>query len=241
MTAIENHRKATSVGKSQSLRRLIVILFVIMCFLVIGFFIMSSYGWMMIISDPALLKSTVMNAGDVGVLLIIGLMSIAIILNPIPSAPIAMVAGALYGHTWGTIYIVIGAQIGAVVAFMIARIGGRELIVKIIGNHRMPVWIGTQNSLTTLVFVSRLIPFISFDLVSYGAGLTHIKFWRFSIATLFGLLPVSFLLAHFGSEVSMTGLNEAIGYVFLIGLIVLLPMLAGITKYVQHIGEKTRS
>lgn len=227
-----------SVGENQSIARLVIVLITILAFLYIVYSIINHYGWIDVITDPSLLRTKVLNVGVAGVFLIIGLMSIAIILNPIPSAPIALVSGALYGHTWGTIYIVIGAQIGAMVAFMLSRFGGRELIFRIIGNHRMPVWIGTQNILTTFVFVSRLIPFISFDLVSYAAGLTKIKLWRFSVATLLGLLPASFLLAHFGSEVSMTDLDEAITYVLLIGLIVLLPTLVGIIKYVQHVRDK---
>jgi uncharacterized membrane protein YdjX (TVP38/TMEM64 family) len=53
-----------------------------------------------------------------------------------------------------------------------------------------------------IVFVSRLLPFLSFDLVSYAAGLTPLKAWRFAAATLAGILPASFLLAHFGGELA---------------------------------------
>jgi uncharacterized membrane protein YdjX (TVP38/TMEM64 family) len=47
--------------------------------------------------------------------------------------------------------------------------------------------------------VSRLLPFVSFDAVSYAAGLSRLRFWRFALATLAGIVPASFLLAHFGS------------------------------------------
>ncbi len=49
------------------------------------------------------------GAGGWGPVLIIALMAIAIVATPIPSAPIAVAAGAAYGHTQGTIYIVLGA------------------------------------------------------------------------------------------------------------------------------------
>jgi uncharacterized membrane protein YdjX (TVP38/TMEM64 family) len=54
----------------------------------------------------------------------------------------------------------------------------------------------------TTVFISRLLPFVSFDLVSYAAGLTVLSFARFALATFTGILPASFLLAHFGSTLS---------------------------------------
>jgi len=50
-----------------------------------------------------------------------------------------------------------------------------------------------------IVFVSRLLPFISFDVVSYAAGLTPLRFWRFAVATLAGIVPASFVLVHFGA------------------------------------------
>ena len=39
-------------------------------------------------------------------------------------------------------------------------------------------------------------------MVSYAAGVTRLMFWRFAIATLAGVIPASFLLAHFGSKMT---------------------------------------
>lgn len=54
--------------------------------------------------------------------------------------------------------------------------------------------------LMMIVFLTRLAPFISFDVISYAAGLTKLTLLRFFIATLMGIIPISFMLAHFGSE-----------------------------------------
>lgn len=35
--------------------------------------------------------------------------------------------------------------------------------------------------------------------MSYAAGLSRLHFWRFALATMAGILPASFLLAHVGS------------------------------------------
>jgi len=70
-----------------------------------------------------------------------------------------------------------------------------------------------------LVFVSRLMPFLSFDVISYAAGLTSLMFWRFVVATLFGIAPASFFLAHVGSEMASTELNRiAIALLLLTGI-----------------------
>ncbi|MGJ5619083.1 TVP38/TMEM64 family protein [Sulfitobacter sp. MF3-043] len=139
-------------------------------------------------------------AGAWGPILIVVLMSTAIVATPIPSAPIALAAGAAYGHTLGTIYIVIGAEFGALIAFGLARFLGRDVLARWVGGTLDTGWLGSQNVLTFTVFASRLMPFISFDVVSYAAGLSRLYFWRFGVATLAGIIPASFVLAHLGNE-----------------------------------------
>jgi len=87
-------------------------------------------------------------------------------------------------------------------AFGIARLVGYRVVRRWFGDGLKFRLLGSQNTMTTIVLVSRLIPFLSFDLVSYGAGLTPLKTWRFALATLAGILPASFLLAHFGGEMA---------------------------------------
>lgn len=133
---------------------------------------------------------------------VIALMTASILVSPVPSAPIALAAGAAYGHTWGTLYVLVGAGLGAFAAFGVARLVGHELLRHWFGDRISFGWLGSQNTLMGFVFASRLVPFISFDLVSYAAGLTVLSFWRFAVATLAGIAPTSFLLAHFGGEMA---------------------------------------
>lgn len=137
-----------------------------------------------------------------GPVTVMALMAIAIVVSPLPSAPIALAAGAAYGHYWGTLYVVLGAETGAVIAFLIARLAGGLRVRKWFGDQLSASLIGSQWRLTALVFGLRLLPFVSFDIVSYAAGLTHLALWRFALATLFGLVPISFLLTHFGDALA---------------------------------------
>jgi uncharacterized membrane protein YdjX (TVP38/TMEM64 family) len=88
------------------------------------------------------------------------------------------------------------------------------------------------------VFVSRLVPFMSFDLVSYAAGLTTIKLWRFAMATLFGLMPVSFVLAHMGSEIVDSSGLELMVITLLAGLLLVIPIILG-AVYRTRQGDQT--
>ena len=186
--------------------------------------------YLRLFAEPNMLVANIRDMGMFGPMLIIGLMSIAIVLNPLPSAPVALAAGAVYGHTWGTIYVVAGAELGAILAFAIARWAGYDLTRRFFGETGTLKGISSQNALTTLVFISRLIPFISFDLVSYAAGLSPIKAWRFAVATLLGLVPVSFALAHFGAEIGNGDYRALIGIILVIGLLTIAPILFGFSR-----------
>lgn len=221
---------ALDTNMAESDRRLKA-LYIRLCLLVVFvlalsavYYFLHEHGRLSAITDAGKLRLWITNLGYIGPVTIIALMAIAVIINPIPSAPIALASGAVFGHTWGTIYVVAGAAIGAAGAFWIARLLGQELLVRLFGEKIMLGWLGSQNILMALVFVSRLIPFLSFDLVSYGAGLTQIKAWRFLLATLLGLVPASFLLAHFGGEMAATDLNEAMLLILLLGGVTIIPV-----------------
>lgn len=163
---------------------------------------LSKTGVLGTLVEPAALEQRVNALGLWGPAALIVIMAVAIVVSPLPSAPIALAAGAAYGHFWGTIYVIAGAEIGALIAFGLAHILGYQIMHRWFGDQIRTSWLGSQNTLTWLVFVSRLIPFISFDVVSYAAGLTSITTLRFAVATLFGLVPAAFLLTHFGGELA---------------------------------------
>jgi|GEM_PF-1820609 len=193
----------------------------------LAYFGLESSGLTVYFTDSGSVVARVRALGSLGPVLILGLMILAIVFNPLPSAPIAIAAGAVYGHTVGTAYIVAGAEIGAVIAFFIARTIGYEIASKHFDKFHWMQRFNTQNGLMLVVFAARLLPFVSFDLVSYAAGVTPIKAWRFALATLFGLLPVSFLLAHMGSELVDGGVEDFTVTILLLGLLVAVPLIAG--------------
>lgn len=209
--------------QTPTLKPTVIVLIVIM--LVGGYLLIENIGAKNLYLDMDALILRLRELEVAGPLLVIGLMALAIVFNPLPSAPIALASGAVYGHSWGTVYIVTGAEIGAVIAFMIARLTGFQLMQKYISKKWSLQRFTTQNSLTAIIFVSRLVPFLSFDLISYAAGLTPIMLWRFALATFLGLIPASFLLAHFGGEMAGSSFHGIILFVLVIGLITAIPIL----------------
>jgi uncharacterized membrane protein YdjX (TVP38/TMEM64 family) len=160
-------------------------------------------GAFAVLSDPERLLSTIRDLGAAGPVALVLIEAVAIVVSPLPSAPVAVAAGAAYGPVLGTILVVAGAELGSIAAFLIARAVGEAVIrprlppggfLARLESERSQTW------LMLLVFASRLVPFLSFDAVSYAAGLTPLAFWRFAAATLAGVVPIAFLLAYAGAE-----------------------------------------
>lgn len=176
------------------------------------------------VMSEAWVRGVVTDLGMAGPLALIGLMVLAIVASPIPSGPIAVAAGAMYGTLWGGSFVVAGALLGSSAAFGAARYLGFDAIrqstnpvLKFIAAPR------SQVNLMLIVFASRLVPFISFDAVSYAAGLTCLSFGRFALATLFGVVPICFALAAMGAGMADGG-SDWMWIVVLGGGLTLLPI-----------------
>ncbi|MEO0918986.1 MAG: VTT domain-containing protein [Pseudomonadota bacterium] len=158
-----------------------------------------------------------------GPIAVVVLLALAVVVSPIPSGPIAMAAGAILGPVMGGGLTALGAILGAMIAFALSRgLGYRPLSAS-----KLPMahWITrprTQARLALAVLVSRLIPFISFDAVSYVAGLTTIKPGYFAVATSIGVLPASFAFAAIGA--GMAELDSALLMIAACGVTIILPI-----------------
>jgi uncharacterized membrane protein YdjX (TVP38/TMEM64 family) len=209
------------------LRKIIMLVLVILGIAAVGTWMVapSSLARLWQFLDRETLEALVARSGAWGPALIIGLMILAVVVSPLPSAPIALAAGAAYGHVWGTIQVIVGAEIGAMIAFALARILGRDVLKSLFGDSLDRGLLGSQNALTATVFASRLMPFVSFDLISYAAGLSSLQAWRFAVATLAGIIPASFVLAHLGGEAVSGDPLRATAAVIGLGLVTGLPLL----------------
>jgi uncharacterized membrane protein YdjX (TVP38/TMEM64 family) len=197
--------------------------------LIAAYWVLRETGVLGTIVDEQRLRAWIEDFGAWGPFSVVVLMTLAILVSPVPSAPIAMAAGAAYGHVWGTLYVLIGAEAGALAAFGLARMLGGAALSRWFGK-RLPGLSGSQNVLMGIVFASRLLPFISFDLISYAAGLTVLSAWRFALATLAGIVPASFVLAHLGFAMTSGETDKFIYTALALGLITGLPIVAALVR-----------
>jgi uncharacterized membrane protein YdjX (TVP38/TMEM64 family) len=185
----------------------------------------ASFHAMAALFEADRIKALVDRAGHWGPVLIVALMTLAVVASPVPSAPIAMVAGAAYGQVWGTVLVVIGAELGALIAFGLARVLGHDALRRVFGERVDQGLLGAQSALMVTVFVSRLMPFVSFDMISYAAGLSRLHLWRFAVATLAGIIPASFVLAHLGGTAIKGDAGQMLWAVLGLGVITGAPVI----------------
>jgi uncharacterized membrane protein YdjX (TVP38/TMEM64 family) len=142
------------------------------------------------------------------------LMVLQSVAAPIPAFLLTFANGMLFGWFWGAALSWSSAMAGAALCFVIARILGRPTVERLSGGST--VLAGTDRFFETYgthsVLVARLLPFISFDVVSYAAGLTPMRFSRFLLATGIGQLPATLLYSWLGQ--SVTGSLRAVFWGF---------------------------
>jgi uncharacterized membrane protein YdjX (TVP38/TMEM64 family) len=172
---------------------------------------------------PDRIRSLLAGAGRLAPLAYMGAMALAVVLSPIPSLPLNIAAGAFFGPFWGTVYSVSGALVGAVAAFSIARALGRDLIAPLLGGHINFCTDCSNRLLTKIVLLSRLLPMVSFDVISYGAGLTKMSLGHFALATSVGTIPLTAAYNSFGSILNVGRGVALIGGAVFVLLFFLIP------------------
>ena len=146
-------------------------------------------------------EEIIRNSGMLGPIIYMFILILGILVSPIPTAPLAIIAGLIFGPSLGMIYTLIGATVGSVLAFLIARFFLRDYLTRYLENNKFYKKIkGKDNkNIAYFVFITRLMPQVSFDLISYLAGLTAINVFVFALATFLGMIPIVFMLTFFGS------------------------------------------
>jgi len=138
------------------------------------------------------------------------------IIAPLPAFLITFSNAALFGWIKGALLSWLSAMAGAALCFAIARCMGREITEKLTSKFALErVDSFFKNYGTHTILIARLLPFVSFDIVSYAAGLTSMSFWSFFWATGIGQLPATLIYSYAGEM--LTGGAKT----FITGLLVL--------------------
>ena len=149
--------------------------------------------------DFEVVKEFVASYGPYAMAVSFMLMIFQSIAAPLPAFLITFANANLFGWWQGAILSWSSAMVGAAVCFFIARFLGRDVVEKLTskaGLTQIDEFFERHGRMSILV--ARLLPFMSFDIVSYAAGLTSMGFWEFFIATGLGQLPATIVYSYVG-------------------------------------------
>lgn len=139
-----------------------------------------------------------------------------------PGLALTIINAWIFG-AWGILYTWVGALLGAVLDFGIARWYGRPLIEQFFyGRYYQKIDIFLQQNGVFAVFVSRLIPFVPFKIISYAAGFTTMSLAKFAFATAAGQTPAIVLYSLLGHNIlhSWPYMFLVTGFLLAIGIVV---------------------
>lgn len=165
------------------------------------------------------------------------LMVLQSIAAPIPAFLITLSNAAIFGWVKGAMLSWSSAMAGAALCFFLARALGRDAVERLTSKGAMEsVDVFFERYGKYAILICRLLPFVSFDFVSYGAGLTNMGFWSFFIATGIGQLPATIVYSYVGGTLTGGAQKLFLGLLTLFALSIMI----GIAKKVYNDKQKKK-
>ena len=118
----------------------------------------------------------------------------------IPGTVFVIVGGAVYGLWWGTVWSVIGATLGAIAAFWLARYFLHDWFAT---RFKYNVYVQKishtlcKNGLSCVLTI-RFSPMSPFNLVNFALGLTPVSVRNYALGTLIGIIPGTLIYTWLG-------------------------------------------
>lgn len=186
--------------KKQWLKKVVVLLVVaVVVALPPVWQVLKSAALMLSSLDVEQVKAYILSFGALAPIVSFLLMIFQAIAAPLPAFLITFANAALFGWVWGAVLSWVSAMAAAGICYGIAKYLGREVVEKLTSKTALKsvdVFFERYGDYT--IVICRLLPFVSFDIVSYAAGLTSMSFKRFMIATGIGQLPATIIYSYIG-------------------------------------------
>lgn len=147
----------------------------------------------------SLIAEVTKETGALGMLIYVAVMTLAVVVAPVATLPLVVVAAAAWGNFTAAILSIVAWVIGAVISFLLARAFGRPLVAKFINMEKVERFEGKipeKNLFWSVVFLRIILPV---DVLSYALGLfSNISFSSYFSATIIGVIPFAFIFSYSG-------------------------------------------
>ncbi len=149
--------------------------------------------------DPAQIQAWLNSAGIWAPIIYIFLYIIATVLV-LPSTPLNLTGGAIFGPWLGTLWTSAAAIIAAIVSFAFTRTIGRKALAKRLAGRWQVMDAEVRRGGLFYIFAIRLVPIMPYGLVNFAAGLTSVSFKHYVLGTTIGTVPGIFPYVMLGSS-----------------------------------------
>ncbi|MBI4473389.1 MAG: TVP38/TMEM64 family protein [Acidobacteria bacterium] len=148
------------------------------------------------------LQNVLQSYGPWAIAISAGLTVAQAVIAPLPGNVITITNGLVFGPLWGSLLSWLSTLLGASICFLLSRMLGKPFALKVVGRPLKGAEQFFRQYGLQAVFVARIMPFVPFDAISYGAGLVGVPFTRFLIATGIGIIPSVLVYSYIGSMIA---------------------------------------
>jgi uncharacterized membrane protein YdjX (TVP38/TMEM64 family) len=151
--------------------------------------------------DVAGLRDYILSFGAWAPVVSALLMVLQALAAPLPAFVLTFANGLAFGTLWGGMLSLGSATLAAAISFWLARALGRGPVEALVGKAGLEStdrWFARWGAYAILI--ARLVPILSFDVISFAAGLTRMGFWGFLVATAVGATPATFVYSYLGGQ-----------------------------------------
>ncbi len=188
----------------------LIIVAALIVLIAVGFLFLPIREWFM------QLEGYVESLGSVGPIAV-ALAYVATTVLLIPGSALTIGSGTLFGIKTGFLVVLVGANLGALCAFLLARTFLRDKVAR--WTEGNPKFRSLDNAIGRegfkMVLLTRLSPAFPFTLLNYFLGLTAVRTGSYVVANLIGMLPGIFLYVYIGAaarDALAGGMDAAAGF-----------------------------
>jgi uncharacterized membrane protein YdjX (TVP38/TMEM64 family) len=145
------------------------------------------------------LLSWVERQGLLAGLVYIAVYALAVAFSLPGGAVMSIAGGFLFGTLWGSIYILIGATLGATALFLIAKTALGDLLRAKAGPWLQKMETGFRENALSYLLVLRLVPLFPFFVVNLVPAFLGVPLGTYVLGTALGIIPGVFVFASVGA------------------------------------------
>lgn len=118
----------------------------------------------------------------------------------LPGSILTLGAGVIFGVVVGSVYVFVGATLGAIAAFLVGRYLARDWVSRKIADNAnfSAIDQAVAEEGFKIVLLTRLSPVFPFNLLNYAFGLTGVSLKNYTLGSV-GMIPGTLMYVYLGS------------------------------------------